>query len=80
MELVEEQVLEPEVETTPLYSIDDPDGYTNLRTTPGGIIIRKVYENETFEIVETGHNYSQVKFSDGSTGFLHNSRIALANQ
>ena len=80
VELVEEQVLEPEVETTPLYSIDDPDGYTNLRTTPGGIIIRKVYENETFEIVETGQNYSQVKFSDGSTGFLHNSRIALANQ
>jgi len=61
------------------YSINDPDGYTNLRATPGGKIIRKVYENETFELVEAGETYSKIKLKDGTTGFLHNSRIAVTN-
>lgn len=78
-ELVEEQMVDPEIVALPLYSIDDPDGYTNLRATPGGTIVRKVLENETFEILETGQTYTQVKFSDGSTGFVHNSRIKAAN-
>ncbi len=78
-ELVEEQVPESEVFVQPLFTIDDPDGYTNLRATPGGTVIRKVLENETFEIIESGDTYSQVKFADGSTGFIHNSRIIQAN-
>jgi hypothetical protein len=78
-ELMEEQGHEPEVEAPPLFSIEDPDGYTNLRATPGGTVVRKVLENETFEILETGDTYSQVKFADGSIGFIHNSRIKAAN-
>jgi hypothetical protein len=35
-ELVEEQMVDPEIVTLDLFSIDDPDGYTNLRATPGG--------------------------------------------
>jgi len=66
-------------EVVQLYSIQDPDGYTNLRATAGGKIIRKVYENETFELVEAGETYSKIKLKDGTTGFLHNSRIAVAN-
>jgi hypothetical protein len=77
-ELVEEQALESEVFVQPLFSIDDPDGYTNLRATPGGTVIRKVMENETFEIVESGETHARVKFADGSTGFIHNSRIIQA--
>jgi hypothetical protein len=78
-ELMEEQVPESEVEAQSLFSIDDPDGYTNLRATPGGAVVRKVLENETFELLEMGDAYSQVKFSDGSTGFIHNSRIKPVN-
>jgi hypothetical protein len=68
----------PQKQAVQLYSIQDPDGYTNLRATPGGNIIRKVYENETFELVEAGETYSKIKLKDGTTGFLHNSRIAVA--
>ena len=77
-ELVEEQAPESEVFVQPLFTIDDPDGYTNLRATPGGRVIRKVLENETFEIVESGETHALVKFADGSTGFIHNSRIIQA--
>ncbi len=69
----------PQKQAVQLYSIQDPDGYTNLRATPGGNILRKVYENETFELVEAGETYSKIKLKDGTTGFLHNSRIAPAN-
>lgn len=69
----------PQKQAVQLYSIKDPDGYTNMRATPGGTIIRKVYENETFELVEAGETYSKIKLKDGTTGFLHNSRIAVAN-
>lgn len=61
------------------YSINDPDGYTNLRATPGGKIIRKVYENETFDIIESGKPYSKIKLTDGTLGYLHTSRISPAN-
>ena len=62
-----------------LYSIQDPDGYTNLRATPGGKIIRKVYENETFDIIQPGVPYSKIKLTDGTVGYLHNSRIKSVN-
>ena len=62
------------------YSISDPDGYTNLRATPGGKIIRKVYENETFDIIQPGEPYSKIKLTDGTVGYLHNSRISAALQ
>jgi len=61
------------------YSINDPDGYTNLRATPGGKIIRKVYENETFDIIQPGEPYSKIKLTDGTVGYLHNSRIKSVN-
>ena len=72
---------EPAAPTVPRgdYSINDPDGYTNLRATPGGKIIRKVYENETFDIIQPGEPYSKVKMTDGTVGYMHNSRIASAN-
>jgi hypothetical protein len=38
-----------------------------------------VYKNETFEIITPGDTHSEVKLTDGTTGFIHNSRIAEAN-
>jgi hypothetical protein len=61
------------------YSINDPDGYTNLRATPGGNIIRKVYENETFDIIQPGEPFSKIKLTDGTVGYLHNSRMKSVN-
>lgn len=66
-------------EAKQLYVINDPDGYTNMRATPGGKIIRKVYENETFEIITPGDTHSKVKLTDGTVGYMHNSRIASSN-
>jgi hypothetical protein len=61
------------------YQINDPDGYTNLRDTPGGSVIKKVNEGDKFELLERGKTYSKVKLSDGTVGFMHNSRIVPAN-
>lgn len=61
------------------YQINDPDGYTNLRDSPGGKIIKKVYEGEKFELLEKGAAYSKVKLSDGTVGFMYNNRIILSN-
>lgn len=58
-----------------LYKVNDPDGYSNLREEPNGKIIRKVFENETFEIISHNKKYHLVKFSDGSTGYIHESRV-----
>ena len=57
------------------YKIQDPDGYSNLRNSPDGKIIRKVYENENFEVIGANGKFNEVKFSDGSTGFIHQSRV-----
>ena len=59
------------------YRIQDADGYTNLRNSPNGEIVRKVYENERFQIIGTEGKFKKVQFSDGSTGYIHQSRIAL---
>jgi hypothetical protein len=77
----ESTAIEPAAPEVPRgdYSISDPDGYTNLRTTPGGKIIRKVYENETFDIIQPGEPYSKIKLTDGTVGYLHNSRIKSVN-
>jgi hypothetical protein len=64
-----------EVVNKKYFKIQDPDGYSNLRSSPDGKIIRKVYENENFEVIGTNGKFSEVKFSDGSTGFIHQSRI-----
>lgn len=58
-----------------LFMINDPDGYSNLRKTPGGEIIKKVYENEHFEVIGEKANHQEVKLKDGTIGFIHNSRV-----
>ena len=66
---------ETEVQYIELYHIQDPDGFSNLRDTPGGKIIRKVYPNENFELLEEVNNHYLVKFNDNSQGYIHKSRV-----
>ena len=61
------------------FEINDPDGYSNLRKAPGGDIIRKVLEDEQFEVIGSESNHKKVRFEDGSTGFIHESRVKAAN-
>lgn len=66
-------------DNTEYYIIEDPDGYSNLREVPSGNVIRKVYVGEKFEILGEENNYKKVKFSDSSTGYIHNSRVVNFN-
>lgn len=75
------EVTEPDAEgeeeshVPELFEINDPDGYSNLRVSPRGKIIRKVMKGEKFEVMEKGESNSKVKLSDGTMGYIHNSRI-----
>jgi len=60
------------------YKVQDPDGYSNLRSSPNGEIIKKVYDTETFEVIGTEGKFKKVRLSDGSEGFIHESRIVSA--
>jgi regulator of replication initiation timing len=66
-------------DNTEYYIIEDPDGYSNLREVPGGNVIRKVYSSEKFEIIGEENKYKKVQFPDGSTGYIHNSRVVKFN-
>jgi uncharacterized protein YgiM (DUF1202 family) len=66
---------EQATETDKYFKIQDPDGYTNMRDAPGGSIIRRVLPNEKFKVSGLSGKYKVVKFDNGETGYIHNSRI-----
>ena len=76
-EEVEEEVTmeEKATETDKYFKIQDPDGYTNMRDGPGGSIIRRVLPNEKFRVSGVSGKYKVVKFDNGETGYIHNSRV-----
>ncbi|MEX1001689.1 MAG: TerB family tellurite resistance protein [Crocinitomicaceae bacterium] len=57
------------------YKISDPDGYSNLRKTPGGEIMQKVNEGELFEVIGEENKHKKVKLKDGTIGYIHVSRV-----
>jgi hypothetical protein len=61
--------------TTVYYKIQDPDGYSNLRTVPNGTVIKKVYDNERFEVIDTDDKFKKVKLADGTIGYISASRV-----
>ncbi|MEX1001904.1 MAG: hypothetical protein WDZ35_07305 [Crocinitomicaceae bacterium] len=61
--------------TNDLYQISDPDGYSNMRKTPGGKVLKKVYEGEYFEVLGEEDVHKKVKLSDGTVGYIHSSRV-----
>lgn len=58
-----------------LFKVQDPDGYSNLRSAPNGEIIKKVYDTETFEVIGTEGKFKKVRLSDGTVGYIHESRV-----
>jgi len=59
------------------YTINDPDGYSNLRETPNGEIIQKVYQEELFEVIGEENEWKKVQLASGKAGYIHSSRIVL---
>jgi hypothetical protein len=57
------------------YTVSDPDGYSNLRATPDGEIIKEVYEGTTFQVIGTEGEYKKVRMEDGVEGYIHSSRV-----
>jgi len=62
-----------------LATIDDSDGYTNIRSqkSSSSQIIGKIYEGETFYTFYQSGNWWQIKTDDGKVGYMHISRIRL---
>ena len=76
VEELEEVVFEESTsEELQYFKIEDPDGYTNMRDAPGGSIIRRVLPNEKFRVTGVLDNYKVVRFDNGETGYIHNSRV-----
>jgi len=70
--------VEEEENNSKLFKIQDPDGFTNLRETPGGTIIRKVYDADRFTVQEALGEYFRVLLNDGTEGYIHRSRVIQA--
>jgi|TARA_B110000003_G_scaffold174371_1_gene174021 hypothetical protein len=76
--ILNEEVFEKDVNPE-YFKIEDIDGYSNLRELPGGQVIRKVYNDEKFEVIGEEKKYKKVKFNDTSTGYIHSSRVVNFN-
>jgi hypothetical protein len=59
--------------------IDDPDGFTSVRSLPSsnGQVIDVVYEGELFRTYYQTGNWWQIKTNKNKIGYMHNSRIKL---
>lgn len=66
---------EVEEEYIEYYTVNDPDGYSNLRKTPGGEILMRINEGELFEVLGEEDKHKKVKLSDGTVGYIHVSRV-----
>lgn len=60
------------------YTIQDEDGYSNLRNKPNGDILKKVYDSEKFEVIGSEAKHKKVKLNDGTIGYIHESRIVTS--
>ena len=60
--------------------INDPDGYTNFRKEPNSNseIIRKIYEESNFIILDTTDRWWYIKH-DNNTGYIHKSRVKIVS-
>lgn len=73
----------PKPEPTSLFDlhavIDDPDGYTNVRSSKSTYsdIVTKIYEGEEFYTYVQKGNWWQVRTKDGILGYMHVSRIRI---
>lgn len=65
-------------QTCRLATIQDPDGYTNLRQGPSknSLIIKRIKEGETFNVLSL-KEWCYVLLKDDTTGYVHRSRIKI---
>lgn len=59
------------------YYIEDPDGYTNVRTygSSKAKIITQVKSGSFVDVIEKGGDWWKVKTDNGKVGYIHKSRI-----
>jgi|GEM_PF-1269753 len=59
--------------------IDDPDGFTNVRSKKSSTsqIVAKIRENERFYTYKQNESWWQVKTASGKVGYVHVSRIKI---
>ena len=62
-----------------LYKINDPDGWTNMRESPNGKIIRTIDTLERFEIIGQNKSWMLIQLENKQKGFVHNSRIVIVD-
>ena len=76
----------PHVEQDPLFSIraviEDPDGYTNVRSmkSASSEIVTKVFEGEVFYTYTQEGNWWKIKTKDGKIGYMYKDRIHILKQ
>lgn len=60
-----------------IYTIHDPDGYTNLRKdkSTSSEILQKVKSGEYIEVLDNTGDWFLVKTKEGKEGYIHKSRI-----
>ena len=62
------------------HTVNDTDGYVNLRAEPGGTIIGRVSTGKiVLRISENSGNWLRVLTPDGTFGYIHRSRLSLAH-
>lgn len=59
------------------YSIQDPDGYTNLRKdkSTSSEILQQIKSGESIDVLENQGDWWLVKTSQGKQGYVHKSRV-----
>lgn len=62
-----------------IATIDDPDGYVNVRSmkSSDSDVVARVYEGEEFHTYLQKGNWWQVMTKDGKVGYMHTSRIKI---
>ena len=73
-----EEVLPPSY-SQQFYKIEDPDGWSNLRDSPNGEILQRIYDYELFEVIGEENDYKNVKLEDGTEGYVHESRVVMVS-
>lgn len=60
-------------------TIEDPDGYTNVRADPttAAAVLAVINEGEEFSAYPSGNDWWRVRTAAGQTGYVHRSRIRL---
>lgn len=62
---------------TTAATIEDPDGWTNLRASPSGAILRRIDRGVRFQTYQQADAWWRVRMADGVEGYVHRSRIRL---